>query len=186
MSMVKVWNDNIYPHSEKFKGKDVDIPAGAFIEMDYDDAKQFQGQYKPPKMNGQGHDPRGFKKIRVENPPAAKVDPLMNHANGAVANNPAELKAMAKEFAHMAVKEENENENRLRQTKEEHAAVMSDVKNLIGDMRGELDNLKKENGELKDLMGSAPFNLSKEEIATMKDNKKGGGKNANGSNNAKG
>jgi hypothetical protein len=186
MAMVKVWNDNIYPHVEKFKGKEIHIASKDFIEMDYDDAKQFQGQYKAPVISGQGHDPRGFKKIRVDNPPVVRADPLMNHANGSVAANEDEFKASIKEYAHLAVREEKVAENKLRKAQEEHSAVMGEVKDLIGTLRNELGQVRKENEELRTTMGSAPFNLSDKEVATLVNNKKGGGKNANGSNNAKG
>jgi glycine/serine hydroxymethyltransferase len=186
MAMVKVWNDNIYPHVEKFKGKEVHIPSKEFIEMDYDDAKQFQGQYKAPVISGQGHDPRGFKKIRVENPPKAAPNPLMNHANGAVAPNEEALKESMKEYAHMAVREEKVAENKLRKANEEHAAVMGEVKTFMNDMRSELDAKNKELEDLKNVMGSAPFNLSKDEVNSLQNNNKGGGKNANRGNNSKG
>jgi hypothetical protein len=186
MAMVKVFNDNIYPHVEKFKGKEIHIASKDYIEMDYDDAKQFQGQYKAPVISGQGHDPRGFKMIRVENPPQAKANPLVNHANGSVAANEEELKASLKEYAHMAVREEKVAENKLRKANEEHSAVMNEVKSLISDLREELGQVRKENEELKGAMGSAPFNLSDKEVTTLINNKKGGGKNANGSSNTKG
>lgn len=185
MSMVKVWNDNIYPHVEKFKGKMVEIPSKEFVEMDYDDAKQFQGQFKPPILNGQGHDPRGYKMIRVERPAKDKADPLMNHANGIVAGSEEEFKESVKQYAHMAIQEEKVAENKLRKANEEHAAVMSEVKDLIGDMRKDLDEVRKENDELRGAMGAAPFNLSDKEVKTLVNNAKEG-KDANRGNNPKG
>ena len=185
MALVKVWNDNIYPHVEKFKGKEIHIPSKEFIEMDYDDAKQFQGQFKPPLINGQGHDPRGFKMIRVENPPTSKANPLVNHANGATFSSEEELKASLKEYAHMAVREEKEAENALRKANEEHSAMMGEVKSLMDEMRAEIGAVRKENEELRGAMGSAPFNLSDKEVRTLIANKKGGGKDANGTSGAK-
>ncbi len=38
LGRVKVWNDNTFDHVDKFKGKEISIPAGTFIEMDYFDA----------------------------------------------------------------------------------------------------------------------------------------------------
>lgn len=64
---AKVWNDNKYPHSEMFKGDEVYIPAGSFIEMDYQEAIQFKGQMAPVKFNHDGiGTPETYKMIRVE------------------------------------------------------------------------------------------------------------------------
>ena len=64
---VKVFNDNKYEHRERYKGQNIIIPAGGFIEMDRDDAVQFKGQFFPPQRGGNGVQlPETFKKIRIE------------------------------------------------------------------------------------------------------------------------
>lgn len=67
MPRVRVYNENIYTHEEMFRDELIKIPVGGFIEMDEDEAHLFFGQYKPPIRDaGTGHDPRGFKKLRME------------------------------------------------------------------------------------------------------------------------
>lgn len=101
-ALVKVWNDNVHPHSERFKGKEITIPAKGYIEMDFIDAVDFQGQFTSMKKLGTGaDDPRGFKMIRVERPaePIFKDDPQVFHATGKNFGSPAEMAAFAKAFA---------------------------------------------------------------------------------------
>lgn len=98
MALAKVWNDNVYPHVEEFKSQKLEIPAGGFIEMDYDEAVMFKGQFKAPIIDGGGnHDPRGFKKLRIEAAPkVATYNPLMNPLTGKVCATKAELDAELK------------------------------------------------------------------------------------------
>lgn len=71
---VKVWNKNVHPYKEEFRDQKIDIPAGEFIMMEYDDAKLFQGSFSPPVRNGDGQpDPRYFKMIVVEEPAAVEM-----------------------------------------------------------------------------------------------------------------
>ena len=110
MAKVKVWNDNKYPHKESYKGDMVVIPAGGFVEMDWEEAIQFKGQFTgmaPLKatddgLGGMGEpDPKFFKMIRVD-PPAddpVKDDGLVNHATGKRASDTAELLAQVLQFA---------------------------------------------------------------------------------------
>ncbi len=110
MAKVKVWNDNKYPHKELYKGDPVVIPAGGFVEMDWEEAVQFKGQFTgmaPLKseddgLGGMGEpDPRFFKMIRVDSPAddPVKDDGLVNHATGKRANDTAELLAQVLQFA---------------------------------------------------------------------------------------
>lgn len=93
MPKVKVWNDNLpdrtwdgirvegtnktlretHPNGivlkEMFKGNPIEIPAGAFIEMEFYEAHEFRGQYHPQPLDNNGmmmNDPRYFKMIRIE------------------------------------------------------------------------------------------------------------------------
>ena len=104
MALVKVWNDNSYPHTEKFKGTKITIEPGAFIELDYEEAIEFLGGFTPRVKRGDGtDDPRFFKKLRMEKPktPVVAELPLVNHANGAVATTPEALAGMVAQFAHL-------------------------------------------------------------------------------------
>ena len=64
---VKVWNNNIYDHEEKFKGQDILIPSGGFIVMNKFEAVEFKSQFKQPIfLKGGVPDPKSFKKITIE------------------------------------------------------------------------------------------------------------------------
>lgn len=103
MAQVKVWNDHQFEHVEKFKGEEVRIPAGGFVMMDYFDAVAFQGQFTGLRMLGPNNpDPRGFKKIRVEQPgePVIKEDAAnVFHATGKKFESTAEMLEFAKAYA---------------------------------------------------------------------------------------
>ena len=94
---AKVWNDNIYPYTEKFKGDEIYIPAGKFVEMDYDEAIMFKGTFSPIVRDADNQPTQqSWKKIRVEamgNPVDAviKEDPNKCQACGKVLSNQAEL-----------------------------------------------------------------------------------------------
>ena len=51
---VKVFNDNVHPYTEKFRGKEITIGAKQFIEMDEDEAEYFKGTFTFPVKNGEG------------------------------------------------------------------------------------------------------------------------------------
>jgi len=69
MPTVKVWNDNTIAFTEKFKGEQIHIAAGKFLEMDYEEAIEFRGQYHKMEFDGDGTQLRSsYKMIRVENP----------------------------------------------------------------------------------------------------------------------
>jgi hypothetical protein len=94
---AKVWNDNIYPYSEKFKGDLIKIEPNSFIEMDYDEAIMFKGTFSSIVRDADGHPKQeSWKKIRVEpigNPVDAviKTDPNKCLACGKVLGSQAEL-----------------------------------------------------------------------------------------------
>lgn len=67
MPKYKVWNDNVFPYTEKFKDMAIDIPAKGSIVMDEDDAFMFKGTFKAPILDvDNNHTPQGFKMIRLE------------------------------------------------------------------------------------------------------------------------
>lgn len=80
MSRVKVWNDNVLDHVEKFKGKEIKIASKGYVEMDRDDAVLFKSQFYPPKFDkGNVQMVESFKMIRIEaitnKPGASTVEP---------------------------------------------------------------------------------------------------------------
>ena len=63
----KVWNDHTYDYSERFKGDQISIKAGSFIEMDHEDAINFLGQMNTIKRTADGGPcPTSFKRLRIE------------------------------------------------------------------------------------------------------------------------
>lgn len=66
-NLVKVHNLNVYPLEEMFKGQKIFIKANDYIEMDYDEAVQFRGQYRPMiKDKGGIQDPKSYKYIKLD------------------------------------------------------------------------------------------------------------------------
>lgn len=96
MALVKVWNDNVYVHKERFKNEMVEIAPGGYVEMEYEDGIDFKGQFTgiaPIGPDGKP-DARYFKKIRVERPAVYGTDTgLVCHADGTKAESVEELKA---------------------------------------------------------------------------------------------
>lgn len=94
---VKVWNDNVHPYSEDFRGKKISIPAKGFIEMEYDEANLFRGTFSPVIRDADGNDmAEGYKMIRVEDPGLTvepKVDPLLCQACRYLAKSEKDLDA---------------------------------------------------------------------------------------------
>lgn len=66
MGLVRVYNDNKFPHREMFRDRQIEIEPGAYVVMDEGEAIQFRGQYTPIKTDGTGrHLPEYFKIIRL-------------------------------------------------------------------------------------------------------------------------
>lgn len=86
MAKVRVWNDNIYPYQEIFKGDKIRIGSKEFIEMDEEEANQFRGTFSPMVYDADGNDiPQGYKMIRIEkitaeSAPLPKVDEKVCYA----------------------------------------------------------------------------------------------------------
>ena len=72
---VRVYNDNIVPHKEHYKGQDLVIEPKGFIEMDRDEAVQFKSQFFPPKFNKGGQQEiDSMKMIRLAPIPAKQKE----------------------------------------------------------------------------------------------------------------
>jgi hypothetical protein len=123
---ARVWNDNTYPHTETFKEKTITIAPKSHIEMDYDEAKEFKSKFTPIKTDGEGNPlPESFKMIRIEKlgAPEAATLPLVCHATGKVAANPAELARMnAEHFGQL--------EEKSKETLETNARLLKEIDEL--------------------------------------------------------
>ena len=125
MAKVRVWNDNVYPYKETFKGDPLVIGSKSYIEMEEEDAVQFRGTFAPMVRDADGNDmPQGFKMIRIEKitaemleaEAAPKVDPnvclVCKYKAGSQADLDEHLKAAHSE--QLVVDEEAEAELKKR------------------------------------------------------------------------
>lgn len=82
MALVRVLNGNKIEHVEKFKGKEIRIPAGGSIEMEEDDAVLFKSQFRTPIYDkGRNQTVESKKIISIEplNRPGAVAQPAKKH-----------------------------------------------------------------------------------------------------------
>lgn len=72
---VRVYNDNIHPYTEHFKGEDLEIAPKCYIEKDFYDAVELLGTYSPIKTDGGGQQiATSFKKLRIVRPAEFKLE----------------------------------------------------------------------------------------------------------------
>lgn len=75
--IVKVWNDNVHPYKEKFRGKTIEIGPRDYVEMDLNEAHIFLG-VMPPNIEvdaGGIQKPTSYKMLRIERPDVIKAEP---------------------------------------------------------------------------------------------------------------
>jgi hypothetical protein len=86
MSLVRVYNRNVYPYKENFKGEWITIQPNEFVTMDDKKAQMFMGTYAPAKKTPMGEDdPIYFKKlevVEVDNAPAKEETRFICNADG--------------------------------------------------------------------------------------------------------
>lgn len=113
----RVYNDHPmgYTHKEKFKGDDIEIKAGEFILMDYEDAIQFKSQFFPIRLNAQNvQDPVSYKVLRVvadsnnqSSTPINENKIYVSPVDGKEFTSKEELeKYLEANFSHLRVKDE--------------------------------------------------------------------------------
>lgn len=126
MTTARVYNDNVHPYTEVFKGSRVEIPAGGYVTMDYEEALQFEYTGAPMIKNAGGQQcPTSFKRIRVVPQgavPQADV-PLVCHATGEKAASPAALRELEAQNAHLLHEEAKEQVEALKAKDDEIAAL---------------------------------------------------------------
>ena len=105
MAKVTVFNTNVHPLKEMFKGEEVYIEAqdywrdkkGKIKELDQFEANDYRGQYAPVPFDGSGkmvNDPRYFKMLKIE--------PVDGTEIGNASTEPVGYKCMAKECKHIS------------------------------------------------------------------------------------
>lgn len=118
MSKVRVYNDNIYPHREKFKGEDLNIPPKGFIELDFFDAVELKGQYTPIIVDGGGAPlPQSFKMLRIVEPDGFKLEEskkIICNSCGQNFDSAKELDDHVTEFHIEQILDKDEREKRLK------------------------------------------------------------------------
>ena len=87
-----------FTHKEKFRDELLQIKAGEYILMDYEDAVLFRGQYFPMTMDAGGQqDPKSYKVIKIEpDDKSAQTDVkkvYVCHVDGKEFPTPQELEA---------------------------------------------------------------------------------------------
>jgi uncharacterized C2H2 Zn-finger protein len=112
-SMVKIHNRNQYDYTEKFKGREIFVPAGSFIEMDYEEGNRFLGQMPEFKRLKDGtQDPRSFKWLEMDKDDRRRVELALR--------NESEDKAKKIFVCHACKKEFDDKKDLLKHVKKEH------------------------------------------------------------------
>ncbi len=121
MNSVRVYNDNIYPHKEKFKGEEIYIPPKCFVEMEFYDAVEFKGQYTPIVVDGGGAPiPQSFKMIRIVQPDGFQLEDskkIVCNSCGKQFDSSKELDDHVNEFHIDLIVDEDEREKRLKKVR---------------------------------------------------------------------
>ena len=101
--LSKVWNDNKYPHTEKFQGQMVTIMPGSYLELPPDEAELLKGQFTPIRMFKGAPDPKFFKMLRVEHPEGwGHEEKFTCPVTGKNFQSAEELNESLKRFPHLA------------------------------------------------------------------------------------
>ena len=112
MGLVKVYNDNVHPFTQKFKGEVITVPAKSFIEMELEEAVAFKSYPSPMKFDGMGQqDPKSYKMLRVEGSDVAKavgerVQAYRCHQDGSLHPTKEALEAHVKQISDTAFADE--------------------------------------------------------------------------------
>jgi uncharacterized C2H2 Zn-finger protein len=127
MQDVRVYNDNVFPHKEKFKGEMIELLPKKYIVMDYYDAIEFLGQYTPIKTDGGGAPlPESFKMLRIVKPEHFKIEDsklIKCQACGEVCSTTEELDAHVNEKHIEQLVDEDEVKKRKRSKKKTEEVI---------------------------------------------------------------
>jgi hypothetical protein len=112
MAKAKVYNRHSHglTHKEKFKEQLIEIKAGEYIEMDYEEAVEFKSQYFPMKL---GPDevqlPESYKMIQIvpiDDPTAGSAEVHKCQLTGKVFGTAGELETHLKQYRDLIVTDE--------------------------------------------------------------------------------
>ena len=114
---VKVHNRNKFDYTEKFRDKDIFIPAGGNVMMDYDEANRFLGQYVTPKKGKDGvHLPSSFKRLEIDKEDRRRVELVLRNESEDKSKRVFVCMACGKEFGSKS--------SLLAHSKEKHEEIM--------------------------------------------------------------
>ena len=66
-TQVKLWNRNKFDYSELYRGEQINIKAGGYVVMDYEQANRFMGTMTAVKKNKGGVPmPESFKRLEMD------------------------------------------------------------------------------------------------------------------------
>lgn len=113
--IVRVHNKNVHPFVKEWREKTYNIPAGGFIEMEYDSAKSFIRHPSPIKRTGQGEDPSGYQMLeiplddlrKVRDAEQQKVMAYKSHADGTLHATQEDLEKHEKQYATKRAKDKD-------------------------------------------------------------------------------
>lgn len=74
--LVRVFNDNVHPYTERYRGKTIHIEPKGYVEMDMNEAAHFLGTNPgTAQVDASGiPKPESFKMLRIEKPGDAKYE----------------------------------------------------------------------------------------------------------------
>lgn len=164
MPLVKVWNDNVHPHKERFRGDLIVIEPKGFVEMEWEDAIQFKGQFTPMTMaKPDGHraeddddvsvggpDARCFKMIRVETvrpelvfkSESTFINPVTGQKHASKAEYQAALRELAEERPDLVAAKDPDAERRDAALHAENADLKERLAALEAKVDGQLARAK--------------------------------------------
>lgn len=77
-TLVRVWNDNVFPFRQYFKEKEIFIGPRKCIEMEETEAYEFRGAYSPIVRDADGQPtPESYKMIRIERTDKSAHQPVV-------------------------------------------------------------------------------------------------------------
>jgi uncharacterized C2H2 Zn-finger protein len=117
----KVYNKGTFDHKEMFQGKEIIVPAGKHIMMDYDAAQSFLGQFTPVvRMKDGTSDPRFLKKLEIDKDDARRCELVLR--------NDQEEKAEKVFVCQACMKEFSSKKSLLKHVKDNHMESVADKK----------------------------------------------------------
>jgi len=119
---VKLWNRNKLDHNEKWRDKDISIPAGGYIKMDYDEANRFMGQMFTPKFDKGGIQvPSSYKWLEMDTDDKRRAELNLRNESEEKSSKVFVCMACSKEFS--------SKKSLINHSKEKHSDILLEEEN---------------------------------------------------------